>query len=173
MKRLAAVATFVAALAAARPGAAAWPWSDDTPQMSASLCRVPETALFTCKVSTRVVSICGQPQGGAVYRFGRQGHVELEVTGLHYVEHGFSDGGETQVYADTPTHRYIVYDQIVRTAFGPDGHHDPQAQSGLLVQSGGQIVSSRTCTEPMTFSPLAEKLIPGGDYVPHRPRPSA
>ena len=179
MKRLAAAA-FLAALAAAVPSAA--DWTAGGPQMSGSLCRVPETPLFSCKVGTRVVSICAPPQSeqaqgertpgeparsGAVYRFGRPGHIELELTGLHYAEQGFAGGGETQIHADTPTHRYIVYDSIVRTGFGPDGLHYPQAASGLVVQSGGKVVSNRACTEARTFSPLAEKLIPPGDYVPH------
>ena len=140
--------------------------------MSGSLCRVPETPLFTCKVDAKVVSICAQPQGGqaqggAVYRFGRRGHIELEVAGLHYAEHGFSGGAETQVYADTPTHRYTVYDAVVRTGFGPDGHNDPQGVSGLVVQNGGEIVSSRACNESTSFSPLAETLLPAGDYLEH------
>ena len=145
--------------------------------MSGSLCHVPETALFGCKIGTRVMSICAQPegeqargeqaQGGAVYRFGRPGHIELGAIGLHYAEHGFAGGGETQVYADTLTHRTVVSDGIMRTAFGADGRHDPQAYSGLFVQRGGKIVSSYFCTEALTFSPLAEKLLPTGDYVPH------
>ena len=145
--------------------------------MSGSLCHVPETALFSCRIGTRVVSICAQPEGeqargeqahgGAVYRFGRPGHIELEATGLHYAEHGFAGGGETQVYADTPTHRYVVFDGIMRTAFGADGLHYPQPYSGLFVQRGGTIVSSRFCAEETTFSPLAEKLLPTGDYTPH------
>ena len=172
MKYLAVAAAFVAALAAARPSAADWPGGDNAPRMSGSLCRVPEMALFTCKVDTRIVSICGQlrdgqAQGGAIYRFGRRGHVELEVAGLHFAQHNFSGGGETQVYADTSTHRYTVYEAIVQTASGPGGLHAPQAVSGLLVQSGGEIVSSRACTEPMTFSPLAETLLPEGDYLLH------
>lgn len=172
MKRLAAAASFLAALAAVRPAAAVWPWSDDTPQMFGSLCRVPEMALFSCKIGIKVVSICDQPQGdqaqaGAVYRFGRPGHVELEVTGLHYAQQGFAGGGETQVYADTPTHRYVVYDTIVRTGFGPSGHFDPQEVFGLLVQSGGKTVSNRTCTEPVDLDPLVGTLMPKGDYVDH------
>ena len=161
-----ATAAFLAVLAAARPSGAVRSLLV-RPEMSASLCRVPQTALFTCKVGTKVVSICGQPQGGAVYRFGRQGHVELEIADLHRTQESFSGGGETQVYADTPSHRYIVYDEIVRTGFGPDGHNDPQAESGLLVQRGGKIVSSRTCSEPTAFSLLIEKLLPMGEYVPH------
>lgn len=180
MKRFAAAAAFLAALSATYPGAA--DGLGDGPRMSESLCRAPETPLFSCRISTKVVSICGRPrseqaqgertpgeqaQDRAVYRFGRPGRIELEATGLHYAEQGFAGGGETQVYADTATHRYIVFEEVVRTAFGADGRHDPQADSGLFVQRGGKIVSSRTCTEAMTFSPLAEKLIPPGDYVPH------
>ena len=182
MKHLAAAAAFLAALAAAHPAAADRPGVDDMPHMAGSLCRAPETALFSCRIGTKVVSICAPPQserspgeqawgkqarGGAVYRFGRPGHVELEVAGLHYAEQGFAGGGETQVYADTPTHRYVVFDEIMRTAFGADGLHYPQADSGLFVQHGGKVVSSRTCAEETTFGPLAEKLIPPGGYVPH------
>ena len=170
MKRLAAAAAFMAALAAARQSAADFPAGG--PRMSESLCRAPETALFSCRIGTRVVSICAQPrseqaQDRAVYRFGRPGRIELEGTGLHYAQQGFAGGGETQVYADTPTHRYIVFNEIMRTAFGADGRHDPQADSGPFVQRGAKIVSSRFCTEAVTFSLLAEKLIPPGDYVPH------
>ena len=170
MRRLTAAAAFLAALAATHPSAADFPGGG--PRMSESLCRVSETALFSCRIGTKVVSICAQhqseqAQGGAVYRFGRQGHVELEVAGLHRATDWFPGGGETQVYADTPTHRYIVYEAIVRTGFGPDGHNDPQAASGLVAQRGGTTVSNRTCTEALTFSPLAETLLPTGDYVPH------
>ena len=91
MRRLAAAASFIVALAAVHPAAADWPGADDTPHMTGSLCRAPETVLFTCNISSKVVSICAQPRseqaqgeyaqdGGAVYRFGRPGHVELEAT---------------------------------------------------------------------------------------------
>ncbi len=103
----------------------------------------------------------------AVCRFGRQGHIDLEITGPHRATDLFPNGGETQACADTPTHRYIVYEAIVRTGFSPDGHNDPQAASGLVVQSGGKTMSNRTCTKALTFSPLVEKLLPKGDHVPH------
>jgi hypothetical protein len=64
-------------------------------------------------VGTKVVSICGQEQSQqqgegrsrATYRFGRLGHVELEVNDLHRAHNGWAGGGETQVYGDTPTNR--------------------------------------------------------------------
>jgi len=71
------------------------------------------------------------------------------------------------VYADTPTHRYIVYNQMVRTGFGADGHHDPKETSGLVVRSKGRTVSSRECSAlPATFEQLTKTLVPAGDYVP-------
>lgn len=108
-----------------------------------------------------------QGQGQAIYRFGRPGRVELEVTDLHLAHRGFSGGGEEQVLADTLIHRYIVYTEISRTAFGPDGHHDPQAESGLFVQRGGQTISSQRCAEPTTFKQVVWTLSPAGEYVPH------
>lgn len=39
----------------------------------ASLCRAPEPVLFTCHIGIKLVSICGQEQGGAAYRYGQPG----------------------------------------------------------------------------------------------------
>jgi hypothetical protein len=170
MKRATPAVLLLAALAGTHLGAASA--RPTRPKAPMSLCRVPERALFTCKISSKVVSICGQPrgehaQGGAVYRFGRPGRIDLEVANLHHAEHGTSGGGDAEVYADTPTHRYVVYDTIVRTGFGPSGHFDPQEVFGLLVQSGGKTVSNRTCTEPVDLDPLVGTLMPKGDYVDH------
>ncbi len=132
-----------------------------------ALCQAPEAVLVTCATDAGTASICGRGKGGAVYRFGRPGHVEIEIADLHRASHGYSGGGETQVYADTATHRYLIYDRIVRTGFGADGHLDPQETSGLLVQSGGHTVSSRSCAEPAASSRLIETLVPEGTYVPH------
>jgi len=136
MKGVALAAALVAVLATYPSAAPA------KSKLAGSLCRVPEAVLFTCAVGAKTVSICGQEQGGAVYRFGRKGRVEIEAADLYFAQHAFWGGGETQVYADTPTHRYIVYDRVVRTGFGADGHHDPKETSGLIVQSGGRTVSS-------------------------------
>ena len=140
------------------------------PGPAASLCRPSEAVLFACRLRAKTVSICGQgEQGGAVYRYGRPGHVEIEATDLHRALEPQSGGGETQVYADTPTHRYIVYDQVVRTGFGPDGHFDPKETAGVAVQSGGRTVLRLECTQwiGLGFDRLAETLVPEGAYVPH------
>ncbi len=166
MKRPVPAAVIFTALAAVPTPARAKP---------PSLCRTPEPILFTCGVGTKVVSICGQEQGGAVYRFGRPGRVEIEATNLHLADRGWSGGGEAQVYADTPTHRYMVYNRMVRTAFGLDGLHDSKIMSGLLVLRGGRTVWSRECGLSKIFDPFAgrfdqrlvEKLLPEGEYVDH------
>ena len=151
---------------------------------AASLCHAPEAVLFTCQVEVKTVSICGRQQeqgqgkagadqAGAVYRYGRQGRVELETTDLHRALEGWAGGGETQVYADTPTHRYIVYDRMVRTGFDREGHNLSLMTQGLLVRSGGRTVLSRQCKQPMGAEPPAfnqrriEALVPQGKYIPH------
>ena len=136
------------------------------PTLTEALCQATETVLFTCKLGTKTVSICGQGQGKAVYRYGRPDRIELEAGNLQFVEHAFSGGGETQVYADTPTNRYIVYDRLVRTSFA-NGQHDPQAESGLVVQSGDRTLSSRRCAAPANFNRLTQTMMPAGDYTPH------
>jgi len=119
------------------------------------------------------VSIRGQEQGGATYRFGRPGRVELDATDLHHAHDGWWSGGETQVYADTPTHRYIVYDRMVRTGFDNEGHNRSEMTEGLVVQSGGRTLSNQDCAQPVVLLPPAfdqrplETLVPEGDYIPH------
>lgn len=150
-----------------------------------SLCQITaEAVLFTCRVDAKTVSICGQQnkqgqdaagadQARGVYRYGQQGHVELEITDLHRAFESWAGGGETQVYADTPMHRYIVYDRMVRTGFDKEGHSLSQITQGLLVRSGGRTISSRHCTYPVGAEPPAfdqrqiENLLPQGKYVPH------
>ena len=144
-----------------------------------SLCQAPEAVLFTCRVEAKTVSICGRQQkqgqdkAGAVFRYGHQGHVELELTDLHRAFEGWPGGGETQVYADTPTHRYIVYDRMVRTGVDKEGHSLSQMTQGLLVRSGERTVLSKHCTYPEGADLPAfdqrrtEALLPQGDYVPH------
>lgn len=161
MKGVALAAGLIAVLAAYPSAAPA------RPKPAGSLCRAPGAVLSTCDIGTKRVSTCGQERGGAVYGFGRSSRVELETTGLRLAYRGWSGGGETQVYADTPTHRYIVYNQMVRAGFGADGHHDPKETSGLVVWSKGRTVSSRECSAlPATFEQLTETLVPAGDYVP-------
>ena len=138
-----------------------------------SLCRAPEPVLFTCDVGTKTVSICGQEQGGAAYRFGRPNRIELEATNLHRAHEGWSGGGETQVYANTQTHLDIVYDRMVRTGFDDEGHYLSKMTEGLVVQSGGRTVLNRECTQPLGREPpafdqrLLETLVPEGEYVDH------
>ena len=165
MKRSVPAAVIFTALAAVSAPARAKP--------PTSLCRTPEPILFTCDVGTKVVSVCGQAQGGAVYRYGRPGRLELETADLHRAFEGWPGGGETQVYADTPTHRYVVYDRMVRIGFDNEGHDIPRMTQGLLVQSGGRTLSSQECAQPAGLSlpgfdqRLLETLVPEGAYVPH------
>lgn len=168
MRRLVSATVILTAFAANPSGASAQANADPAyPRLASSLCRAPEVALFTCDVASRKVSICGnEGQGGAVYRFGRPGHIELGVTDLHRASTGFAGGGEDQVYADTLTDRYIVYDKTVRTGFGDDGHFDPKETSGLVVQHG-RTISSRLCAQPAIFAALTQTLVPAGDYVRH------
>jgi len=86
---------------------------------------------------------------------------------------GWSGGGETQVYADTPTHRHVIYDRMVRTGIDDEGHNLSEMTKGLVVQSGGRTVLNRECAQPLGRELPAfdqrrlEMLVPEGDYVSH------
>lgn len=107
---------------------------------SASLCTPDETILFSCPIRDKLVSVCGQASGRAVYRFGR---VELQSGGLSHSRRGYSGGGESQIRFERGAYRYILFDKTVRTGF--DGRNDPQSSSGLVIQRGDRRVSSTTC----------------------------
>ncbi len=170
LKKVLAPAAALLAVLAAYPGAA-----PAQPGPAASLCRPPETVLFTCRVGARMVSICGRTkeQGGAVYRYGRPGRLEVEAADLRRAFEGWPGGGGTQAYADTPTHRYVVFDRMVRTGFDEEGHNIARMTQGLLVQSRGRTLSRQECAQPLGREPpafdqrLLETLVPEGDYVPH------
>lgn len=136
---------------------------------STSLCTPGEAVLFSCPIGNKLVSVCGQSPGRSIYRFGRPGRIELQATNLRRASTGFSGGGEGQIYFERKSYRYILFDKTVRTGFGPDGRHDPQFSSGLLVMRSGRLVSSGSCGgsgEAIGSAAVADYM-PEGDYVPH------
>lgn len=169
IKASAAALLFAAALVATRPGTA----PAQTRPAAAPLCRALEAVLFTCRVGAKMASICGREQGGAVYRYGRPGRLEVETADLHRAFEGWPGGGETQAYADTPTHRYVVFDQMVRTGIDNEGHNISRMTQGLLVRSKGRTLSRQDCAQSVGLPPpgfdqrLLETLVPEGGYIPH------
>ena len=109
------------------------------------------------------------PDGKAIYRFGRPGHVELQSRDLHIAEQDYSGGGEDQVWFQANGYRYIVYSRTVRTNFGPSGQHDPQTTSGLVVQKDGHAVLSAKCggegDQPIVAKTYG--VVPAGPFTPH------
>ena len=123
----------------------------------------------------RKPSLCHSERKRRRGKFGREGYVELAAIDLHFAQHAFWSGGETQVYADAPTHSYVVYDRMVRTGFDAEGHNRSEMAEGLVVQTEGRTVLSIQCALPKPFDEqtavfdqrLIEKLVPEGEYVPH------
>jgi hypothetical protein len=133
-----------------------------------SLCAAGEAVLFSCPIRGRLVSVCGQSPGRAIYRFGRPGQVELQSRDLRHASRMFSGGGESQIHFERNGYRYILFDRTVRTGFGVQGRNEPQMSSGLLVEHAGARSSTRCATSGGTIvsSALADYM-PEGDYIPH------
>ena len=138
------------------------------PKAASSLCLRTEQTLFSCPIGIKTVSVCGQGDH-AVYRFGKPPRVELEGRRLSFAEHAFSGGGESQIVFENKGYRYVIYDRLVRTAFGADGRHSPEATMGLIVRKAGRTISTTSCVgmAGTGISPAAAKAIPPGAFVSH------
>ena len=132
---------------------------------SVTLCRGSEKPLFACPFGVKQVAVCGG-EGGAIYRFGRPGHVDLHATGLGYAEKAYSGGGETQISFAQGGYRYIVFDRTVRTGFAADGHNDTQFSAGLVLKHGDTTISTMLCTTDASIAATATAL-PATAFIPH------
>jgi hypothetical protein len=140
----------------------------------AGLCGPREAAIFACDISDRSVAVCVGEDGHAQYRAGRPGRVELASPprgeGLSYASRGYSGGGESQVRFTRGAYAYVVYSGVYRTAFGPDGRHDPAFVSGLVVTRGGRTIMQRKCIRPadaVLDLPAAQKRMPEAEFLEH------
>ncbi len=131
-----------------------------------SMCDAGATALFSCAVGHKVVSICGEG-GKATYYYGVPGKVEMSSQALVFAERMFSGGGETQISFANGAYSYVVFDKTVRTSFSADGHNDPDSTSGLVVLKGGKTLSAKACASDATISADASKMIQAGAFVEH------
>jgi hypothetical protein len=144
------------------------------------LCRAGEAMIFSCQAGQKFVSICASGNGkqGAQYRMGTAKRVELVYPdkgdpqgGLTQTNVAFSGGGEEQISFSKGGYRYVIFSATIRTSFRPDGRHDPQFTSGVIVKKGARIVSERMCTKPYD-APIdldaAQAALPQGQFEDHR-----
>jgi hypothetical protein len=135
-------------------------------QVSRTMCKPAEVALFSCPIGRHIVSVCGAGST-ATYRFGLPGHVQVEAANGLFATRGYSGGGETQIAFERRGYSYVVYDRLVRTGFGEDGHHDPEQSSGVLVLKGTKIAADRHCsgTNDHGIDSTRPKRLPQGRFV--------
>lgn len=134
-----------------------------------SLCKAHEFIIANCPVGRRLASVCGPRPGQAIYRFGRPGRIELEAQGLRHSNQGYAGGGEAQVYFTRGTFTYLLFDNMTRTGFGPDGHNDPVMTNGLVLQHRGRFrrISSCPGMDPVIVSGKVREYMPEGPFVEH------
>ena len=90
----------------------------------------------------------------------------LEAYGLNYAKVQFSGGGETQIQFEIKRYRYIIYDSLVRTGFGPDGHNDSKITTGLLVLKSNRTIANLLCNGTIMSSRVSSYL-PETEVVRH------
>ena len=146
---------------------------------TATLCADNETALFTCPIGAKTLSLCASspltPESGYVqYRFGSAAKVELEFPGskvhprnsLTLFGSGFARGYVAHLNFNVGAYTYVVYDRLVGAFQNgrPEGHDH---YAGVIVAKRGKVVSRLPCsdTSGARFQGSFEGIIPdGGGY---------
>ena len=60
-----------------------------------ALCKPPEMVVFSCELERQTVSICeNDAEDKLIYRYGRPGHIQLELPDVYYSAEGASGGAE-------------------------------------------------------------------------------
>jgi hypothetical protein len=158
VKRAALLGAALLLLGAASPRAA-----------TGHMCRAAEAPVFACPIGRKLVSVCAG-RGSATYRFGARGRPEVQISGGRRAQRSYSGGGETQIAFARGGYRYVVYDRLVRTGFGRDGRHDPQASSGVLVLKGAKVTADLRCTGngAHTIDRARAAVLPEGPFTERR-----
>jgi hypothetical protein len=173
MKALASASIALAAFLAAGPPALPAEASQGSRSLppGGSLCRARETVLFECDTGRKTIAVCGGDLGNGrnyvQYRYGRPGRLELEYPSrtVHapgaftHASRPYSGGGEGQIRFVSRGVEYVVYSRVIRTGFGPDGHHDAKFEDGVFVLRGGRLVSHQRCLDPPSL-PVRSSLAP-------------
>ncbi len=115
-----------------------------------SLCKRSEVAIFSCRVGSKIVSLCASPDlsettGTMGYRFGRKGAIELEhpATSAH-PRTAFRAGVDPSERGDfvrfsKGDHTYTVYARV--------GSQDRREEDGLLITRGQKVLRNLKCAD--------------------------
>lgn len=151
-----------------------------TQWQSSTLCEPDETVVASEQLERgKTVSFCVENQGrklgenAAVYRFGNQNAVELELNDVEAVRRGFSGGAEVQFIARNGAVRYVLFSNTIAGEWDSEGHRKHEFNCGLFAVRGREVVFSQKCAsiEGMTGTPLGSvdpiELLPRGEFVEH------
>ena len=126
--------------------------------------------MFSCPVRRKLVSVCASPGGGAAYRFGRPGRLEIRSSDLSLARRTFSGGGETQISVKgTGGYSYVVFTRTLRSGFGTDSRNHAQSNSGVVVRHSGRTLAVERCggAGDQPIDEGAARGLPAGTYVVH------
>lgn len=118
---------------------------------AAGPCADAETAIFSCDLGTKVLSVCQLPDERVRYRFGPPGKPELVLDSIaHLSSRPYPGGGETRLRFSNEGYDYLVFD-LMRHREMPDegtGLRGIEEQAGVHVVQGGVRLATLTCDGP-------------------------
>lgn len=126
--------------------------------LSDTLCDRDETAVFSCEIGNKSLSVCLQGKNSLAYRYGQEDAIELELSSAVFSSAMCSGGAISRLRFRNGDYDYIVYDRLCRG--GVD-------EAGLHVLKNGHLLADKSCS---TFSEqifgINSALIDGVDEEP-------
>lgn len=106
------------------------------PGLSHTLCDRDETAVFSCEIGSKSLSVCLQGKDSLTYRYGQGGAIELELNSAVFSSAMCSGGGISRLRFSNGDYDYVVYDRLCR---GTD-------EAGLHVLKNGNLLADKSCS---------------------------
>lgn len=147
--------------------------------LSSTLCGSNELVYFSCSTGKKMISMCtsnpiNENSGYLQYRYGTTNKVEFiyPTRKSHplnlFTEYSsaFSGGVIGHINFTNGSYTYAVYNSLTKEFYknGTSGH---RKESGVKVVKNGNVLSTITCTGPVTSDPRAMKdsiFTDGGEY---------
>jgi hypothetical protein len=120
----------------------------DTKALAEGLCKSNEYVFFNCELSKSIASLCQSDDGATIYRHGRGGKVDMQVSDdnekgrghvFFFSSTGYAGGGEAHIRFSQSRYTYYLYDKTIKTEDGP------YFSSGIVILKDDKKITNLVC----------------------------
>jgi hypothetical protein len=131
-----------------------------------NLCQKNEAVYFSCLAGKKIMSLCGSKQiseseGYLIYRFGKDGHIELEYPnkilspkGLFSIEYQlWAHDEKTSISFKNGTYYYSIYNQFIGGQTDSDATNSSYGETaGIVVNRKNKVIADIRCSDEITIA---------------------